>query len=167
MKSLRFLILFLLLVPALAPAGMHPVYVSVTNIDFNEREKSLEITCRVFTNDYERVLRKSYKGKVDLLGNSNKASMDSLIQAYMNSHLSLTVNGKMVPLQYIGFEQDEDAILNYLEVTGIENITEIKVNNTVLYDLWEKQQSLIHVTVKGSRKSTRLINPTGTAVFYF
>jgi hypothetical protein len=85
----------------------------------------------------------------------------------MNSHLSLTVNGRKPTLQYVGFEQDEDAILNYFEVTGVENVTEIKVNNTVLYDLWEKQQSLIHVTVKGNRKSTRLINPTGTAAFYF
>ena len=167
MKTLLFLLLTIFVLPFSTPAGMHPVYVSVTTIDFNEKEKSLELTCRVFTNDYERVLRKLYRGKVDLIGKTRNERMDSLTAAYMFSHLELSVNGKKADLKFIGFEQDEDAILNYLEIEGIEDPKDLVLKNTVLYDLWEKQQSVVHVTMKGQRKSTRLTNPLHTAEFHF
>lgn len=167
MKAILIFSLFFVFFPVSTPADMHPVHVSVTTIEFNEKEKSLELTCRVFTNDYERILKKLYKGKIDLLGTSQKSRMDSLASAYMLSHLALSVNGNKVEMNFVGYEQDEDAILNYLEVRGIGNVKEIGVNNTVLYDLWEKQQSVIHVMVRGERKSTRLSNPAGFAGFYF
>lgn len=164
---LIFLFISAFFLPTKLQNAVHPVYVSVTHIDHNQKEKTLEITCRVFTNDYEKVLRKLYKGKVDLLANTQKQRMDSLTAAYMLSHLQLTVNGKKVVPEFLGFEQETDGILNYLEVAGIDSVNDITMLNTILYDLWEKQENVIHVTAGGKRKSIRLYNPTSSVSFQF
>ncbi len=45
----------------------HPLFISVTEIEHNAKEKSLEVSCKIFTDDFERTLRAAYKTKVDLL----------------------------------------------------------------------------------------------------
>lgn len=167
MRLLFIVAAVLVAFPNSLPAGSHPVYVSVTDIVFNEREKTIEVTCRVFTRDYEQALKKSYGGKVDLLAKAGRARMDSLAAAYMLSRLGLSINGEKTSLLYIGYEQDEDAILNYMEIAGVEAVKSVSVTNSVLYELWEKQQSVIHVTAGGKRKSIRLTNPSAEAEFYF
>src|SRR6266536_6578818 len=53
-------------------AGAHPFHVSTTEINHNAQDKTLEITCRIFTNDFETILKKNYpqdaahNAKVDL-----------------------------------------------------------------------------------------------------
>lgn len=40
---------------------LHPFHVSTTEINHNAKDKSLEITCRIFTDDFEAILGKNYK----------------------------------------------------------------------------------------------------------
>ena len=44
----------------------HPLYISVTEISHNPKDKILEISCKVFTNDFEAVLEKMSGSRVDL-----------------------------------------------------------------------------------------------------
>ena len=39
----------------------HPVHVSVIEVEHNAAEKSLEVTCKIFTDDFEKVLAKTFK----------------------------------------------------------------------------------------------------------
>ena len=36
----------------------HPLYISVTEINHNSKDKILEVSCKIFTNDFETVLEK-------------------------------------------------------------------------------------------------------------
>ena len=47
-------------------ALMHPFYVSVIDINHNNKEASLEISVRTFTTDLENRLEKEYNVKLDL-----------------------------------------------------------------------------------------------------
>ena len=49
----------------------HPIYVSVTEIEHNAKEKTLEISCKIFTDDFEKALKATYKTYVDLLKPKN------------------------------------------------------------------------------------------------
>ena len=40
-------------------AAVHPFYVSVTEINQNAAEKSLEISCKFFADDFEQTLEKA------------------------------------------------------------------------------------------------------------
>jgi hypothetical protein len=41
----------------------HPIFVTVTEIEQNIKEKSVEISCKIFTDDFEKALRAAYKLK--------------------------------------------------------------------------------------------------------
>ena len=77
-----------------AKATFHPFHVSVTEIEHNAGDKTMEISCKIFTDDFESILAKNYKTKVDLINPPNKSAMDTLVKKYILSHLSIKANGK-------------------------------------------------------------------------
>ena len=44
----------------------HPFYVSVTEMNYNAKTKSIEISCKLFAEDLENVLKQNNKAAVDL-----------------------------------------------------------------------------------------------------
>ena len=99
--------------------GHHPIYVSVTEIEHNAREKNLEISCKIFTDDFETVLRQTYKTQVDLLQPKDKAAMNKLVSDYVQKHLLIMADGKRVPLHFLGYEQDEEGITSYYQAIPV------------------------------------------------
>ncbi len=145
----------------------HPYFVSVTEIDHNAKEKTLEISCKIFTDDFEKTLRQVYKTQVDLLKPKDKEAMSKLVSDYVTKHLLVSVNGKAVTLQFIGYEQEEEGIESYYQVNNIPSVNKIDVVDNILYDYKKEQIGIIHAVVDGNRKSTRLNNPSDKASFEF
>jgi len=145
----------------------HPVYVSVSEIDYNAKEKQLEISCKLFTDDFEKALRAAYNTHVDLLDKNYKSAMDKLVNDYIQKHFRIAVNGKAAPLKYIGFEQIEEGIYCYFEGDNITSVKSIGVTNTILYEYKEQQMGLIHCNVNGETKNYKLNNPEATVLFNF
>ena len=139
--------------------NVHPIYMSVTEIEHNAKEKTLEISCRIFTNDFETALRQSNKGFIDLIKPKDKAAMDKLVNDYIQKHLAIAVDGKQVALQFLGYEQQEDAINSFFQVNNINSVKKISITDNILYEYKTEQISLLHVTVNGNRKSTKMVNP--------
>ena len=148
-------------------AGLHPIYVSVTEIEHNAAEKTLEISCKVFTDDFEKTLRKNYNTAVELAAPKDKAAMDKLISDYIPKHLLINVDGKTVALQYVGYEQKEEGIISYFQANNISSIKKITVTDNVLYDYQKEQVSVLHITVNGKRQSTKVNNPEDRVSFEF
>ena len=146
---------------------VHPFHVSTTEINHNEKDKTLEITCRIFTDDFENILRKNYKTKVDLSSDKEKDAMDKLVSDYVIKHLQLKANGKSVSLTYIGFEIDHEAVNCYLQVDNIASVKKIEAINSLMYDMFDDQMGIMHVTVNGNRKSTKLDYPSTAASISF
>ena len=145
----------------------HPIFVSVTEIEHNEKNSSLEISCKIFTDDFETTLRKQYNTKVDLLDARYKSSMNTLVNSYIQKHLLVFADGKPASLQFLGYEQQEEGIVSYYEVKNITSVKKIELINNILYEEKPQQMGIIHVTVKGERKSTKLNNPEEKASFVF
>jgi hypothetical protein len=157
-----FLFLFLFTGINLVASNKHPLHVSTTEVNYNAKEKTLELSCKIFTDDFEAVLAKLYKQKIDLSNPALKKNMDELVKKYLLSHLQLKANGKAVTLNYIGFEIDHEATNIYLEVGKIASLKTVTANNTILYDQFDDQMSILHI-VKGSvRKSTKILYPDQT-----
>ena len=137
----------------------HPIFVSVTEIEHNAKEKSLEISCKIFTDDFEKTLRKAYNTHIDLEDAKIKTAMDKLVNAYVQSHLKISVDGKPAVLQYLGYERIEEGIYSYYRADNIAYVKKITVMDNILFEYKEQQMNLIHVIVGGNRKSTKLSNP--------
>src|ERR1700753_1033238 len=97
-----------LLCMTIAKPNPHPLYISVTEITHNSKDKILEISCKVFTNDLEAVLEKMSGTRVDLGARAEKAATDKLIDTYVQKHLRLKVDGRPVALHFVGSEKEND-----------------------------------------------------------
>lgn len=150
-----------------ATPALHPIFVSVTEIEHNAKDKTLEISCKIFTDDFEKTLRQTYSGTVDLLQPKDKNAMNKLVSDYVKKHLQLNVDGKTAALQFLGYEQDEEGIRSYYQVNNIPSVKKLDVTDNILFEYKKEQISIIHVTVNGRRESTKLINPDEKAVFEF
>ncbi|MEJ7626131.1 MAG: DUF6702 family protein [Ferruginibacter sp.] len=152
----------------LAPSPKdHPVYMSITEIDHNAKERTLEISCKIFTDDFEQALRKISNKKIDLIDVKKKVEMNGLVKDYLKKHLMVSVNGRPVSFTFLGFEQQEEGIISFLQADNVTGIKEIIVTNNILYEYKPQQISLLHVTVNDTRKSSKLDNPVEKAVFTF
>jgi uncharacterized protein DUF6702 len=148
-------------------SSFHPYYVSVTEIKYNEQEKTLQISCRTFTDNIEDALRKLYKKQVDVLHPKDKKEIESILADYLSKHVKIKVNGKLQTADFIGYEKEEEAIWCYLE---IKNLTETKllvIENTLLYDYLPQQINMVHVEMKGKNQSQKVTNPEKEMVFDF
>ena len=148
-------------------ATNHPIYVSVTEIEHNAKDKTLEISCKIFTDDFEKTLRQTFKGTVDLLQPKDKNAMNKLVQDYVQKHLQIKVNEKLVALQFIGYEQEEEGIVSFYQVNNIATVKKLDITDNILFEYKKEQISIIHVTVNGKRQSTKLVNPEEKASFSF
>lgn len=154
--------------PIPAFSGMHPYHVSATEIEWNVKESRLEISSKLFTDDFEAVLAKLYKTKTDFADKSMKVQMDELVKKYITSHLSVRNNGKLLPLQLFGWQLDKEVVYVYATASARDfNPKNITVENTILYDLFTDQMNIVHFLVVGDRKSTKLNYPDRKAQFSF
>lgn len=157
-KWLTIPVLAMILLSA-SPAKPHPFHITVTEINHNAADKTLEISCKIFTDDFEKVLTKNYNTKVDLTNPPVKAKMDTLVKKYIQSHLAIKANGRPVSFSYVGFETESEASYGYIEVDNMPAVTKLEITNTLLYDMFDDQLSIMHITVGGNRKSTKLNYP--------
>ncbi|WP_158795670.1 DUF6702 family protein [Pedobacter sp. L105] len=145
----------------------HPLHLSSSELNYNFKSGTIEVGCRVFIDDFEQLIGKKYKVKADLSSGARHNEMDALIHKYMSTHFTLGVNGKPLPLTYIGFENDKEAIVIYMESAKVTYISKLEVTSTVLYDLFDDQTNIFHMTYKDAQKSSKLGSPDKTLVFSY
>jgi hypothetical protein len=166
MASILYKWLFLFL-GTTTTSSHHPIFVSVTEINHNAVARTLEISCKIFTDDFEQSLRQQNKATIDLLNPGLKNQMNPLVNNYVQQHLKVSADNKKLVLQFLGFEQQEEGIISYYQVDNVAAVKKITVTDNILYDAKPQQMQIIHVMVHGERKSSRLNNPDEVADFVF
>jgi hypothetical protein len=149
-------------------AGMvllHPFYVSVIEINHNQREQTAEISIRIFTDDFEKALANFSGSKVDILDKKLEKGNTELIKTYLDKNMLLTINGKPAQLQFLGFEQQEESIWVYLEQTNTPTLKSLDVYCTLLHNFNNKQINIIHAKSNGIEKSFKLDYPNNKTNF--
>jgi hypothetical protein len=152
---------------SLPKAAFHPFYVSVTEINQNLKENTLEISCKLFAEDFEATLNKDYKTPVDFSEGKSKPVLDKIIPDYINKHLTIVIDGKPTKLSYVGFEKEKESAFCYFQVEGVSTCKKLDVINSLLHDFNDDQINIVHVVVNGKRQSTKLDYPTRQASFTF
>ena len=171
MATLLFKWLLLFTLPASFITGnapqkaVHPFYVSVVEVHHNNTDKALEISCRIFIDDMENVLKQNYKTPVDL--SRSQPQNDKFINDYVVKHLAMTADSKKLALSYVGYEKDSESVFCYFEVPQVAGVKNLKITNSLLHDLTPDQINIMHVTVNSTRKSFKLEYPKSEASFSF
>jgi hypothetical protein len=156
----KWFLAFLMLAPVSLPdTPAHPLHLGVVELAHNAEEKSLEITVKLFTDDFEHVLQKALNVDVDLINPVDREAARKAVEAYVKKHLQVVVNGKAAAMECIGFERDFEATYSYFQASGIAEAQKWEIQNTLMYDLFDDQSNIIHVMVNGKRKSSKLKYP--------
>ena len=148
-------------------AIMHPFFISVIDINHNEKEATLEISVRAFTDDLEKMISKEYNVQLDLSLPKQKEKADELIKQYMQKKLALTANGAKCNIEYVGFEIQKESTWSYFEVKNVKQLKQLNVFCEVLFGIDPQQINIIHVKTNGVRKSFELATPKNTTQFNF
>ncbi len=124
----------------------HEFHLSKGLIEYVEAEKALQITMYVFIDDFEEALGKKDLTKLYLCTSKESDSADQHIYDYFKETFSIEVDQQKVTFDYIGKEIAEDMIgmWCYLEVTGVEPFKEIKIDNSLLTEVFDDQKNVIN-----------------------
>ncbi|MHA6697016.1 DUF6702 family protein [Chryseobacterium sp. A301] len=138
---------------------IHPYHVGSVEFNYSSQSQTFQITGRFFLDDLENALRKK-TGKILYFQNeSMKKSLNEALRAYLSENLRLRVEGEFLNIDYLGFEEDSESVVVYLESSKVETPRKVEVAVSALYNLFDDQINIIHLTVEGKRQSQRLNYP--------
>jgi hypothetical protein len=136
---------------------LHPFFITLTEVRFNPSSKKMEVAQKIFWDDLEVALAKEYGVSVDFLNPKNKAVLEGQVKGYLLKHTQIWVNGKLVPLNYLGYEVEEDAAWFYLESTATAVPITVEVQSTLLLRDFDGQQNIVHVYVNSKSPKSLLL----------
>lgn len=147
---------------------LHPLHISVTEVDYNEKVKALQLTSRIFIDDLELAIRSSLgKPDLDLLDPGNGQTTDALVKKYLEEMIQIRVDKKLVSVRYLGHEIEGPAMICYIEGENVKKMATIEITNRVILETHNDQSNLVNVNFNDKVKSLRLTvaNPTGQLSF--
>jgi len=165
--SILFKCIFLASLLFIFNAFGHPFYLSVTELNYNQKARSLQGSVKIFTNDLEDALRKLNNKPVDLINGKDVAANSIILHDYLRSRLKVWINGAEKVYDFVGYEHENEAIWIYLEVKNCEVPKNIKIANTILYDYLNGQSNIVHVEVNGNSHSSKVNYPDNQLNFDF
>ncbi len=132
----------------------HPFYVSICQVDFNPKTKSLEVTFKINTADLESAL--ASQGLHLEPGQSVKKSGD-IIFRYLLDTVSFEIDTQEVQFVFVGHEVERDLTYCYVEIPKIDSMNTLTVTDTILFESFEEQTNIVNINYKGQKRSMRLL----------
>lgn len=146
--------------------GVHAIHVSVSEINYSEKDKALQISSRIFIDDLELAIRSKLNSpELDLLHPPTGQTIDLLVSDYLTNHLKFKLDNKPAKIHYLGHEIEDLAIICYIEIESVKKFKMLEVYNSVIQEIHNDQSNLVHITYKGPVKSFRLVKEKPSDIF--
>jgi hypothetical protein len=133
----------------------HPIYLSSTEVAYKPKTKSLEISVKVFSDDFENILSEIYKEKIEIGTDREHPKVQEYIMAYLNKNLKFTADQKRLEYRFVGREPGEKsdmfAYYIYLEVKNTAPFKTLYIENSMFVEEFTNQLNFIscHTKSKG------------------
>ena len=147
------------MMPLFAFATAHKFYLSVTHVNYSEKDGAIQITSRIFIDDFENVLQERYGFDAELATKNESEEADAYIEKYFRTKFAVEINGKNASYTFIGKKYDVDVMICYIEIPKVDlaTTTSIQITNEILTDLYDEQQNIVHFKIDGKKKSFVLL----------
>lgn len=156
-----------ILLPIMSSFCAHKYYLSVTELEYNEQQQSIQIITRLFYDDLEAVLQERYDDAITVDAQANQKILDTYLSKYLLQKMEITINGNSQELQFLGKEYEDDYVVCYIEITEVQDIESVRIENTVLMDLFPEQKNMVHTQILGKKKSLLLQDGNTDALLKF
>jgi len=138
----------------------HDFHLSKTDIHYKTESQALQLTIHTFIDDMELALKAYEDIDYKLLQDSEHIKTDSILLKYIEDHLILKADDKLLNYSFVGKEVSDDlvGVWAYLEVEGLEFFESIDVTNSILMDTYEDQRNIINVKVDSKSKAFHILS---------
>ena len=134
-------------------ATIHPYYVSTMEIDYRPDRSALQMTIRVFTDDWQLMLNTVYDQSLRLDPDNDTAQMLTHSDDYLQQHLQIILNNSEVKPIFLGREYQDDQIVFFVEVAEVIELKTLAVSNSILFEILDGQQNIVRIKTPTKRKS--------------
>jgi len=138
-----FVFAFLLFTFYLLPpeAEAHTYHTSLTRMDYNAKEKNIEISIQLFIHDALPLLERRLKKRVDI---EKTAEVDAELFKYLNeTFVFQNKKGEVQKLKWVGKEFENDVVYVYVEIPFEEAPDGTKLQNTIFFESFPQQTNLV------------------------
>ena len=149
-------IVLFLLIPFVSFSS-HKYYVSLTQIEHNVSQNSLEIIINVDIDDLEFTLNKDYNIDLKLTSKNELVNADSYFKKYLKEHVKIIVDNKNRELNFLGKEYEGDIVYFYLEINNILKPRSFEITNRLLLKYFKDQQNIVKAKIE-SRSRSKILN---------
>lgn len=158
MQKLLVVFVFLLF-SSVQAKEIHPYHVGSVEFKYNPISKTFEISGKFFLDDFENALKEKYGKAVHFNDPKYKHEISALLIKYCDEYLKLKVDNRHLKINYVGYEEDQEAVHIYLESEKVIAPKKVETAVSFLYNLFDDQMNIIHIIVEGNRKSHKLSYP--------
>ena len=139
------LVFGLLLLPlGAARPALHAYHTSITELRYNAAKKQLELSVRLFTDDFERALSKGQTTTVRLTEAGSRPL--ALATTYLQRNLQVsTTAGAPLQLQVLGMQAENDGYWVYCKVPLPGPTPGVKLRHAALLDVFSDQVNIVNV----------------------
>lgn len=119
----------------------HDFHYSRTDLRWNPTTETWQMELRVFSDDFENVLRLRTTDETPFrLGDSQERSdLDALAADWLSNACKMTANDKEIIMNYLGKEVDYDITFLYLESAPQRAPETLSLHWTLFFDLFDDQ----------------------------
>jgi hypothetical protein len=129
---------------SIATASAHRYFFGITDLTLNEQSNHLEIVHQFSAHDLENLIAQQKNIKFS----PEHPQYEALIADYFAHHFSIQTNNKIVKLNWIGFEFNQDLIVVYQESEYFDADTPVSITNTLLTNTYPKQINTVNYLIK-------------------
>ena len=153
MRLLAPLAAALLLFPlAGARPARHAYHSTLTELRYNPAKKQLELSVKVFADDFEKAISQGQPKTVSLTEPGPRPLV--LADAYFQRTLQIsTVAGARLPLQVLGMQAENDGYWFYCKVALPGPVAGIKLRQAVLLDAFSDEMNIVNVEANDKKQS--------------
>jgi len=139
----------LLSAAAAGPAAAHKFYTSLAQVEYNAETKTVEVSMRVFADDFELALTRRAGRPVKL---ERTKDADHLALAYLRETFVLKNRaGEAKALKMVGIEVQNQVAWLYFEAEMPEGLGGARLRDAVLIELFPKQVNVVDFKWTGGR----------------
>ncbi len=123
----------------------HPLYLSVTEINYESEEKGMVVILRVFADDMEKALIQQGVPRISLMQEDSLLAHREVIMDYIQERLRVNINQKKYPLilSEMGIDAQAIKMIFIFPVEDRESIKRLKIYNNILTEVYDTQINLI------------------------
>lgn len=145
--------------------GLHKFYMGIYQVEYVPAKKRLQISMRLFVDDCNTVLYENHQQKTKL-GDAQESAQDvNWLNAYIQAHFKVNINGKSFPLQFKRKEMDNNVLVCYYTCEEVPKLNRVVIENTMFTDVFADQQNMIQSQLFGNKQSALLTQNASQAIF--